>query len=489
MRFSIPLVALSFALYAQIGGVGQLAGQNPGSAQTPPAATPLEDLCTIQGQVLNAITGEPLKKASLNLQRIDMTRDMVSVPANYTTSTDASGKFGMKDLEPGKYQLRVTRNGFVATSYGARGPNRPGTTLSLNRGQNLKDVIFRLTPHGVVMGRVLDEDGDPVPYVRVQLMTYRYQQGKKQLSLAGGGSTDDLGDYRIFGVAPGKYFLSATANNQGFTFAEDRSAAPPPEEDYVATYYPGTTDVASAAQLEVTPGGQLRDITLRLSKSHTIHVRGHVAYNLSGRQRVTVYLQPRASGMIGPMPVRTTQVDAKGDFNIRGVAPGSYSLTAVINDGSKTFQARVPLDVGSSNIERITLTIGAGIDVIGHVRVEGAETADLSGVRLMLQPREVGAMMFGGFSPARLDEGRAFTIQNVSPGLFNLIVMGLPSGYYVKSVRSDQTDVQASGLNTEVAPAPLEVLLSPCLAPTRRRSPEQWSIPARTLRCPGLQSS
>ena len=65
MRFSIPLVALSFALYAQIGGVGQLAGQNPGSAQTPPAATPLEDLCTIQGQVLNAITGEPLKKASL----------------------------------------------------------------------------------------------------------------------------------------------------------------------------------------------------------------------------------------------------------------------------------------------------------------------------------------------------------------------------------------------------------------------------------------
>jgi hypothetical protein len=79
----------------------------------------------------------------------------------------------------------------------------------------------------------------------------------------------------------------------------------------------------------------------------------------------------------------------------------------------------------------------------------------------MLQPRETGGIMFGGFSPARLDEGRAFKLQDVSVGLFNLIVTGLPSGFYVKSVRSDQTDVLASGLNTEAPPAPLEVLLSP----------------------------
>jgi len=459
MRLGISLLALCFAPRAQIGGAGQPPAQTTGNVQNAPAATPAQDLCTIQGQVFNAATGEPLKKATLNLQRTDLTPDMMSMPATYSTTSDASGKFGMKDLEPGKYRLTVTRNGFVSTTYGARGLNRPGATLSLTRGQQLKDVVFRLTPHGVVAGRVVDEDGEPVPYVRVQLMTYRYLQGRKQLTYANGASTDDLGDYRIFGVAPGKYFVSATATNQNFPAAQDRSATPQPDEDYVPTYYPGTTDAGNATQIEVTPGGQLRDISLRLSKAHTIRVKGHVTYSVAGRQRVTIYLTPRNPAIGGPMSMRPTQADAKGDFDLRGVAPGSYLLTAVINDGSKTYQARAPIDAGGSNVEGVNLTIGPGIEVSGRVRIEGADAADFGNLRLMLQPREPGGMMFGGFSPAKLDDNRAFKLENVSPGSFNLVVTGLPSGFYLKSVRSDQTDVLANGLNTEAASAPLDVVL------------------------------
>jgi hypothetical protein len=460
MRFGIPLLAFSLVLRAQIGGVNQTPGQNQPGAQSSAAVTLQEDLCSIQVQVLNGTTSEPLKKANLNLQRIDTPPDMLSMPVSYSTSSDPSGKFAMKDIEPGKYRLSVTRNGFVASSYGARGPNRPGTTLTLSRGQSMKEIMFRLIPHGVVSGRVVDEDGEAVPYVRVQLMMYRYQQGTKQLSYSGGASTDDLGDYRIFAVAPGKYFLSATASSQNYSNAQDRSAAPQPEEDYVPTYYPGTTNVATAAQLEVTPGGQLRDIMLRLSKAHTVHVKGHVAYSIPGRQRVQVYVLPRALGIGGP--IRPSQLDAKGDFDVRGVAPGSYFVTTVINDGSKSYQTRAPIDVGGANIERVNLSIGPGIEVTGQVRIDGTEqTADLSNLRLMLQPREMGGMMFDGFTPARLDDSRAFKMQDVSPGQFNLMVTGLPSGYYLKAVRSGQTDVLASGLNTEAPPAPLAVLLSP----------------------------
>ena len=75
----------------------------------------------------------------------------------------ASGKFAMKDIEAGKYRLNVNRNGYVSTSYGARAPGRPGTTLALVRGQNLKDIVFRLSPHAVITGRILDEDGEPLP--------------------------------------------------------------------------------------------------------------------------------------------------------------------------------------------------------------------------------------------------------------------------------------------------------------------------------------
>ncbi len=463
MRLYVSLLVFSFEIAAQVGGGGRTPSPTPTDGQPVAAANPSapEDLCAIEGQVLNAITGEPVKKANLNLQRTDLTPDIMSMPTSYSTSTDASGKFAMKDIEAGKYRLSVNRNGFVSTSYGARSPGRPGTTLSLLRGQSLKDVVFRLTPHAVVTGRIVDEDGEPVPNVRVQLMTYRYQQGRKQLAYVGGASTNDLGEYRMFSIAPGKYFVSATASNQTFGLVQDRSAAPQPEEDYVPTYYPGTTDVATAAQLDVPAGGQLQGIQFRLTKAHTVHVKGHVAYGIPGRQRVMMYLMSRGPGMMGPMALRPTQADAKGDFDMRGVGPGSYSLTAVINDGSKTYQARAPVDVGSTNIERLNIVIGPGIEVVGHVTTEGSEPLDLSNVRVMLQQREIGGIMFGGFSPARLEDGGSFKLQDVSPGLFNVMVTGLPAGSYVKSVRSEQTDVLANGLNTEVPPAPLDVLLSP----------------------------
>ena len=448
LRFVLP-IAIGCALRAQ------------GPAPTTPAPPTAEDLCSIQGAVLNAVTGEPLKKATLNLMRTDMAPDVMSMPSSYSTSTDSAGKFAMKDIEPGKYRLSVNRNGFVAANYGARGPMRPGTTLSLVRGQSLKEVTFRLTPHGVIAGRIFDEDGEPVPYARIQLLTYRYLQGKKQLSNAGGASSNDLGEYRVFGIAPGKYYLSAMAGNMNFMYAQDRSAAPQPEEDYVATYYPGTIDASTAVALEVTAGGQLRDIDLRLSKAHTIRVKGHVTYSLPGRQRVTIYMQPRNPAMGGMMgPMRPSQADAKGNFELRGVAPGAYYLTAAINDGNRSYQARMPVDAGRNQIENLELTVRPGIEITGRVRIEGAETADLSNVRLMLQPREWG-MMFGYNQPAKMDENRGFKIENVSAGLYNVTAGGLPAGYYLKSVRAEQVDVMANGLNAESAPAPLDVVLSP----------------------------
>ena len=199
---------------------------------------------------------------------------------------------------------------------------------------------------------------------------------------------------------------------------------------------------------------QIRGLTMSLTKAHTVHVKGHVTHNLPGRQRIMVYLQPHGP-LSGPLSLRPTQADGKGDFDIRGVGPGSYSLTAVINEGSRSYQARAPVEVGNINVERVNLVIGAGIEVTGHITIEGTETVDVSNVRVMLQPRETGGIMFGGISQGRLDDGRTFRLQDVAPGLFNLMVTGLPSGSYVKSAHSEQVDVLAVGVNTESTLAPL----------------------------------
>jgi hypothetical protein len=165
MRLGVALVLIPLAWAAQSG------------AQSQP-----EDLCSIEGQVFNAASGEPVRKANLVLRRVNTGP---AAPGNYSYSTasDAAGKFVMKDIEPGQYRLTVDRAGFVNMEYGARSPGRGGTILSLSRAQSLKDLVFRLTPHGVIAGRIVDQDGEPVARVFVQLARYRYIQGRKQLGL------------------------------------------------------------------------------------------------------------------------------------------------------------------------------------------------------------------------------------------------------------------------------------------------------------------
>jgi hypothetical protein len=111
-----------------------------------------DDRAAIEGQVLNGVTGEPLKKAVLTLQIIGIRgQPMVTV-------TDASGQFAIQNIDPGRYLLSAERNGFVRQSYGSRSPNRPGTTLTIERGQRVADIVIKLMPQGVITGRILDED-------------------------------------------------------------------------------------------------------------------------------------------------------------------------------------------------------------------------------------------------------------------------------------------------------------------------------------------
>jgi hypothetical protein len=369
----------------------------------------------------------------------------------------------MKDIEPGKYRMTVTRNGFVTMAYGARGPTRPGTTLALDRAQKLKDVNFRLTPHGVIAGRILDEDGEPIPFVTVQLVQLQYRQGRQQVNMAGGSAaTNDLGEYRIFGVAPGKYYLGATARPAGVLgrIVDDRSASAQPEEDYVPTYYPGTTNTANAAPIEVGSGALVSGINFTLSKTATVHIKGSIANIPAGARRpIQIMLRPRNSPFFAGL--RPNFADAQGKFDLRNVAPGQYVLTASANDGTRNYSASMPVDVGSSNLENVSLSINSGVDIAGRIRIEGDTQQNLSNVNVTLQPRETGGVTFGG-AGTRVKDDLSFQLQNVATEIFAMAVFGLPDGFYVKSIKSGETDVLTAGLDvTRGAPQPVEVLVSP----------------------------
>ena len=138
MRTHLIVLMLPVALAAQQGGVAGAGQTSQARTAAQPVESKPEDRCAIEGRVLSAATGEPVKRASLILRRTDLAPNSGTVPTSYSSATDTGGGFAMKDIEPGKYRLSVSRTGFVNTEYGARGPQRPGTTLSLSSGSTCR---------------------------------------------------------------------------------------------------------------------------------------------------------------------------------------------------------------------------------------------------------------------------------------------------------------------------------------------------------------
>jgi 5-hydroxyisourate hydrolase-like protein (transthyretin family) len=158
---------------------------------------------------------------------------------------------------------------------------------------------------------------------------------------------------------------------------------------------------------------------------------------------------------------RGSVVTPEGAFEFRDVAPGSYFVVGTVNGPGKSFTARTTLQVGSANVEGISLTIHAGVPVMGRVRVEGETTANLSMMHVLLMPAEAGAQ-FGPLPNQALKEDGAFQLEDVGADRYLVSLNGMPEGFYVKAIRSANLDVLAGGL--EIAgssPAPLDVVLSP----------------------------
>ena len=415
-----------------------------------PAETKPEDLCTVEGQVRNSATGEPIRKAEISLRGAERPAGGAGTRMDYSAVADAGGKFAIKDAEPGKYRLFVHRTGFVDTQYGARGPGRGGAVISLQKAGRLKDLVVQLIPQAVIAGKVVDEKNEPAASVRVSARRYSYLGGKKELLDAGSATSNDLGEYRIYGLAPGRYYLVAAHADDDYAASLDRSAIPA-LESYVPTYYPGAADPDAAVPLEVGAGVQLRGTNLTLAKARTFRVRGRVA----GQHNVNLRFFPRGESAWASMSMGH-MADAQGAFEIRNVEPGGYTLLATAWIDGKTYSARQDVDVGEDNVDNLALTVEPGIEIKGRVETEGQATPDLNSVVVSLRDET------GEFSAGSRVSNDAFTFDSVALASYRIGVLLLPDGYWVKSVKMGEQEVKESGIDLTRGPAgPITVTIAP----------------------------
>ena len=434
----------------------------PTAPAAPQETVKPEDFGSLTGVVFNAATGEPLRKASVILRRTmeggQGGMQPVS-PSSYSATSDASGQFTLKDVPPGRYRLMAERAGFGTQNYGAKGPNAPGSIISLGRAQHMKDLTFRMTQQGVITGRVLDEDGDPVMNAMVSCMRQAYVRGRKQWVPVNGQNTNDLGEYRMHSLAAGRYFVSATYRPP-IMLMTDGSTGNASEESYAPTYYPSAASLDLASAVEVASGGQVRNIDIQLRKSRTVRVKGRVSL-ASGKpvRNSVVRAAPRSDSSFDFMP-RMGRVDIDGRFTIAGLTPGSYWLVADSAEEGNRLTGRVAIEVGAANIENVSLTLEPLPEIQGLIKVAGGGELKMTGLRVQLQPKRIG--VFGGGAGAQASETGTFTVKGVNPESYDVQVFGAPDTHYVKTVRWGQADVTETGLDLSqgITAAEFEITLA-----------------------------
>jgi protocatechuate 3,4-dioxygenase beta subunit len=281
----------------------------------------------VEGTILS-VNGDLVRKATVRLQ--GTTSQLVQPPTSYIETTDSAGKFIFDDIPPGRYTLSAEKPGFVTARYGARSNTSIGTQLSLTAGTEMKDLAIKMTHQGVIAGKVLDQDGDPVISVQVQAMRFGYIGGRKQLQPAGGASTNDLGEYRLINLAPGRYYVSATDRRVVQTFGQERPGrAGTVQEGNITTYYPNGADLSTAVAVEVAAGAEMRGTDIRLLQAKVYTVRGKTADASGGPPSAFLQLMRKDSG--GNLPAilnggGSSQVRPDGTFEFRNIVPGTYVL-------------------------------------------------------------------------------------------------------------------------------------------------------------------
>ena len=421
--------------------VGQAASQAP------------ETRATIEGTVSRADSGQPLKGARVTLQASNRGQGQAPLIAGLagpdgrvlaslaaavaTVTTDGNGRFTFTGVNPGQYQISADRDGFIRSQYGQRTPTANGAIVPVSANQHLT-IDLKMLQASVVSGRIITAEGEPAAQATVQAYTYQYSNGQRTLAEVKNVQTNDLGEYRLFWLAPGEYFVSVSNSSaeddspvgvtdvsQGraargavgalrvLTAITDRggplvqalggSTTPP-------IFYPGTIDPDGAIPITVPASVEVRGMDFQLRPMRTATVSGRVvapfplsqssnnalrgARGVNGAEAAPLVRVANApvqlslnrvgnsrTGLAGLLNLRlgSTPVNADGSFEIKGVAPGEYNLAATARDANgQQYTSRTRISVGTSDVANLTASVRPGVELRGKIILDGTPPQQFS---------------------------------------------------------------------------------------------------------------
>jgi hypothetical protein len=442
---------------------------------------------SISGTVQRSDTREPLDEVHVLLltEELGGTTDFLRPPPIFEVLTEPQGKFVFKDLPAGNYRITFSANGYVRQEYGQRTFPGRGSLIQLAAGEIVKDLVVSLTPTATVSGTIRDADKRPLSGVPVQLMraTYDFEGDRMVRPFGTVAVTDDRGEYRLYYVTPGRYFLNAGTPQGPSGFGDPRLGANHVSELFSYSFFPGVADIRLAGTVDVQAGTDLRGMDFTLSIQQGVRVRGRIIDSTTGKppEKPTIRLNYRdpGTGWDYDFQRREKVTYESGNFEFRYVLPGMFSLSASVDvpdvaplASGQRIQRRgyVPIEVGGSDVDGIVVILSPGEAVPGRLRIDGSvslaeATYPNSNAGMRLIPvMNGGRASIGSPEPTagRLNPDGTFRFENVSPGEYRLQVAGLRPQFFVKAARFGSTDILDVPFQfTGREPASLEVVVSP----------------------------
>ena len=397
------------------------------------------------------------------------------------TVSDGNGRFTLRDVPPGRYTLVVQREGYFGPSPNGA-PMLPTSAilpLVVPEQQAPVQVAASLVPGGVISGRVRDPNGRLAANANVQAFIVEYENGQPALLQVASKQTDDRGEFRLAWVQPGSYIVAATPRTAAVSAAAVNAM---PQEIAIRTFYPGELEATKALRVAVNEGAEVGGIDVSVRAVLPVTVSGQVISSLgiadaSGassappsatlmlvRRDASIPENPRTVGAVGLAP-------STGSFEIRDILPGSYDLFARIQHpggtpgGLAAFAwGRTPIEVGNRNVEGVTISVHASMDVRGKVTVDGNAPAAGNSLRVGLQPDGTSARIpnyqaISGRQQTPAADG-SFAVTAVAEGAYRFTVNGGPADSYVADVRQGATSIYDAGLYvTDKSPDAVEVIV------------------------------
>jgi hypothetical protein len=359
----------------------------------------------ISGIVIQAGTAQPIDGVQIVLTPLATTPGPDRNPKG--SFTDQLGRFEVGDLSPGRYRVQWTRPGYFTPPVGTAGPDpamisslkmQLGTsdlfiasppaatsvTIELQPQEKVGGFVFTLIPGGVISGRVFDQMGNPLVSVPLTALTLSYEDGHRVLRPGSSTTSDDRGNFRLFGLRPGEYYIRADYRTSLTT---------------VRAYFPGVTTLADTVPIVVNESGESPGADFSIPSTGIVTISGTARGPQSLPPSATqFYLLPSGTdyleepGAIAIPNALSVEGRVEGAFQLRGVPAGQISLAAVAFDVAqmRSFTGRVALDVGTRDYTGVSIELHAAAELKGRLVLEDGSPVQRS---ITLRPRETLATL------------------------------------------------------------------------------------------------